>query len=467
MMLQSNKKVFLLAVLPMLLAMLLTILLVNVQTRNLSDKQAYELKEALLDIRKKELVNYTNLAFSAIDHLYAVSDIDIGSAKERVKEILTNLEYSEDGYFYAYTDSGTNVVHPKQPYRLGENYWDLTDPNGKPVIQELIKNAKDGGGYTQYIWEKPSIGETAEKLGYSRLLKDWNWMIGTGMYTDDLDEQVSIMQSAMDKHIKSTSFVILSIALISACVIFVSNLFLQFHERKLADIKLQALTKRVMNTQDEERRRVSRELHDGISQSLAAIKYYLEEAAFLFEKKDSDHARLVNKSNHYLQETMQEVRRISRDLHPSLLDDFGLMAAVEMLVEDFQKRLDIDVKLVKVQVRNLLPQDAKTTLFRVTQEALTNIERHAIASKVEIEFKMGSKWFEVRIADNGIGFNVDDKRFKENPGLGIGLRNMTERLGYFKGHLDIRSSTQGTTVIAAIPRRWIISSTKNLAETVG
>ena len=247
MMLQSNKKVFLLAVLPMLLAMLLTILLVNVQTRNLSDKQAYELKEALLDIRKKELVNYTNLAFSAIDHLYAVSDIDIGSAKERVKEILTNLEYSEDGYFYAYTDSGTNVVHPKQPYRLGENYWDLTDPNGKPVIQELIKNAKDGGGYTQYIWEKPSIGETAEKLGYSRLLKDWNWMIGTGMYTDDLDEQVSIMQSAMDKHIKSTSFVILSIALISACLIFVSNLFLQFNERKLADIKLQVLTKRVMN----------------------------------------------------------------------------------------------------------------------------------------------------------------------------------------------------------------------------
>ena len=185
------------------------------------------------------------------------------------------------------------------------------------------------------------------------------------MYTDDLDQQVSIMQSAMDKHIKSTSFVILSIALISACLIFVSNLFLQFNERKLADIKLQVLTKRVMNTQDEERRRVSRELHDGISQSLAAIKYYLEEAAFLFEKKDSDHARLVNKSNHYLQETMQEVRRISRDLHPSLLDDFGLMAAVEMLVEDFQKRLDIDVKLVKVQVRNLLPQDAKLSLIHI------------------------------------------------------------------------------------------------------
>jgi len=466
-MMQSNQKVFLFAVFPMLLAMLITILLVNIQTRNLSDKQAYELKQSLLDIRKNELVNYTNLAFSAIDHLYSVSDIDIGFAQERVKEILTNLEYSEDGYFYAYTDSGTNVVHPKQSYRLGENYWNLTDPNGKPVIQELIKNAKSGGGFTQYIWEKPSLGETAEKLGYSRLLKDWNWMIGTGMYTDDLDEQVGIMQSAMDKHIKSTTFVILSIALISAGLIFVSNLFLQFNERKLADIKLQELTKRVMNTQDEERRRVSRELHDGISQSLVAIKYYLEEATFLFEKKDSDHARLVNKSNHYLEETMQEVRRISRDLHPSILDDFGLMAAVDVLVEDFQNRLDIEVNLVKVKVRNLLPQDAKTTLFRVTQEALTNIERHANATKVDIEFKMGAKWFEVRINDNGIGFDIDHKRFKLNPSLGIGLRNMTERLGYFKGRLDIHSSNQGTTVIAAIPKKWIISSTKNFTEAVG
>jgi len=466
-MMESNRKVFLFAVLPMLLAMLITILLVNVQTRKLSDRQAYEFKQSLLDIRKNELVNYTNLAFSAIDHLYGSPDIDQGFAKERVKEILTNLEYSEDGYFYAYTDEGTNVVHPKQSYRIGENYWDLKDTNGKPVIQELIRNAQNGGGYTQYNWDKPSVGITAEKLGYSRLLDNWNWMIGTGMYTDDLDKQVVIMKAAMDKHIKNTSFVILSIALISAGLIFISNLFLQFNERKVADNKLKALTKRVMNTQDEERRRVSRELHDGISQSLVAIKYYLEEAGSLFEQKDSDHARLVDKSNHYLGETMQEVRRISRDLHPSILDDFGLMAAVEVLVEDFENRLEIDVNLVKVQVRNLLPQNAKTALYRVTQEALTNIERHANATAVDIRFSMKPDWFEVQIKDNGVGFNVDDKRFNKQTNVGIGLRNMTERLSYFKGRFDIHSSKNGTTLIAAIPKKWITSSASNLTEVLG
>ena len=80
---------------------------------------------------------------------------------------------------------------------------------------------------------------------------------------------------------------------------------------------------------------------------------------------------------------------------------------------------------------------------------------------------MSAKWFEVRIIDNGIGFDVDHKRFKQNPSLGIGLRNMTERLGYFKGRLDIRSSTQGTLVIAAIPRKWIISSTNDLTKALG
>lgn len=459
-----NQKVFLLAVLPMLTAMFITVLLINVQTRELSNRQAYEFKQVLLDIRKAELVNYTNLAFSAIDHLYNAPDVDQGFAQERVKEILTNLEYAQDGYFYAYTNEGTSIVHPKQPYRLGENYWDLTDLNGKPVIRELIEKAENGGGYTEYNWEKPSAGINTQKLGYSRLLGDWNWMVGTGMYTDDLDAQVVTMQAVMDKHIQKTSVVILSIAFISAGLIFLSNLFLQFNEKKLADNKLQELTKRVLSTQDEERRRVSRELHDGISQSLVAIKYYLEEAASLFEKKQSDYARLIEKSNHYLAETMQEIRRISRDLHPSVLDDFGLMAAVESLVTDFEKRLNITVHLKKVKVRNVLPQDAKTALYRVTQEALTNIERHANASSVDIEFAMRKKVFEVRITDNGVGFDVQNKRFNKKPDIGIGLRNMSERLSYFKGRLEIKSSEKGTSVIATIPKNVIRNPVNEIME---
>ena len=172
-------------------------------------------------------------------------------------------------------------------------------------------------------------------------------------------------------------------------------------------------------------------------------------------KKGSEHARIVEQSSQYLEETMQEVRRISRDLHPSILDDFGLMAAVESLVTEFEKRSQIKVSLTKVKVRNLLPQDAKTALYRVTQEALTNIERHAKATEVSIEFKMLDDWFEVTIIDNGCGFDAGSKRFAKSPSIGIGLRNMAERLSYFKGRFDIQSSSKGTKLTAAIPKNII------------
>jgi len=129
------------------------------------------------------------------------------------------------------------------------------------------------------------------------------------------------------------------------------------------------------------------------------------------------------------------------------------MAAVEALVNEFTKRSNIEVSLTKLQIRNFLPQSAKTALYRVTQEALMNIERHASASKVNIEFKMTPRWFKVIIEDDGSGFDVHSKDFVRSPSIGIGLRNMDERLSYFKGRLNVESNKgQGTKITAAIPK---------------
>ena len=136
-------------------------------------------------------------------------------------------------------------------------------------------------------------------------------------------------------------------------------------------------------------------------------------------------------------------------------------------VGDFQKRLGIKVVLTKVQVRNLLPNDVKTALYRVTQEALTNIERHSKATEVEIQFKNKTKWFEVSIADNGQGFDVNNTRYNVRPDIGIGLRNMDERLSYFKGKLEIKSSDNGTIVIASIPKHYLSHSYQPHVEALG
>ena len=220
----------------------------------------------------------------------------------------------------------------------------------------------------------------------------------------------------------------------------------------MASSRLQLLTKRIMDTQDEERRRVSRELHDGISQQLVAIKYSLEEASHKVGSEQNDIQSLLSTSERHVDETLHEVRRISHDLHPSILDDLGLMAAVDALVEQFRMRTGIAVKFIKVPFRNLLPTDAKTALFRVTQEALSNIERHSVASSVGIAFDLNKRWFELVIQDNGVGFEYGDDSNKDVE-FGLGLRNMAERMSYFGGRFNIRSSSKGTILRASIPRK--------------
>lgn len=446
---KARYKILLLTLLPTMLSLLLAGILVDYQTRTLFEKQSKVFHQTFLDIRKNELINYTQLARTALTHIYNDQTISSEKQYENAKIILTNLTYSNDGYFYVYTKDGVNLVHPKQPYRIGDVWWDLEDSEGKPIIQELIKQAESGGGYTEYLWEQPSSGEIGKKLGYSEMLEDWGWMFGTGIYIDDIEKQVSQIDRVFDRQIRNTSFTIIIIAAAAVAAVFSFGQFFQITERKQTDDKLRQLNKRVINTQDEERRRVSRELHDSISQRLVAVKYSLEEANESITSEPENSRNLINVSESLIDGTLTEVRRISHDLHPSILDDLGLMTAVQALVDQFRKRTDISVVLKKTPFRNLLPINAKTALYRIAQEALSNIEKHANASTVAIQFEIRDEWFSLTIVDNGEGF---DTTFPEGSEAGLGLRSMAERIGYFKGEFDIESSPEGTSLSARIPR---------------
>jgi two-component system, NarL family, sensor kinase len=446
-----TQKIQLLAVLPLAIAMLLVIMMTSSQFEKLSHDTAKTYKNSVIERRQEELKNYTLLALSSIDHLYNNPDIDQDVAQELAKNVLTNLIYKDDGYFFVYNSDGTGVVHPKQPYRIGENWWQLQDEAGNFLIQELIHNAKQGGGYLQYLWEKPSISEIGTKMAYSVMLEKWDWMIGTGMYIDDIEEQVSSIQESIDRKIANTSYVILAIAIVSVVVVFITGLILQFSERKLADGKLQELTKRILTAQEEERRRVSRELHDGISQLIASAKFSIETASLKIAKQEDPEEDLTL-TRDKISQTLIDLRRISRDLHPRILDDHGLSAGIESLATNFSKRTGINVNLDKVAVKNLLSLEIKTTLYRVAQEALTNVERHSAATEVNISIGVRGKWIVLSIIDNGMGFDIDSLNRNKSPMVGIGLRNMHERLSYHKGLFMVRSSDQGTRIEAKIPK---------------
>ena len=140
------------------------------------------------------------------------------------------------------------------------------------------------------------------------------------------------------------------------------------------------------------------------------------------------------------------MRRISRDLRPGVLDDLGLGPALKTLAEDFATRTGIDTQFETVVFRNRLDQEAKIALYRIAQEALTNVERHADASKVTIDVRGHRNGATLRISDNGRGIDAATQGMG-----GLGLRNMQERIEQLDGTLRILSSKSGTVIEAMVP----------------
>ena len=160
-----SHKVFLLTVIPVFIAMIMMVWLINTQAQTLTRMQTQEYQTAILEMRKNELRQYLRMAKSVVAQPEPAANTNTVERQQQIISTLNALEFSEDGYFYVYGQDGVNIVHPRQPFRVGKNWWGLQDSNGKPVIQSLIQQARNGGGYTEYLWEKPSSGELANFIG--------------------------------------------------------------------------------------------------------------------------------------------------------------------------------------------------------------------------------------------------------------------------------------------------------------
>ena len=444
-----RQKILALAVVPLLVAILAITALVTHQSTELSRASLATFERSLLKAKENELLNLTNMAISAISEIYEAAGPDDEGGKRQVQAILSSLDYGPDGYFFAYDYDGVNIVHPRQPFRRGENWMDLTDPDGNRVIYNLIERAKEGGGLHQYKWEKPSTGTVADKLSFAVGLEKWGWMLGTGVYLDDVYALTAAAEADLISHINTTFLIVAAITIPSVIAVFLASFMITMHERRLADSRLKELTQRVIDTQEEERARIARELHDGISQSMVAARYMLDLALAKVRSGADDTAAIIQRGANGLNNAIKEVRRISHDLRPGLLDDLGLSAALEALTSSFSERTGIVVDLKTVAFKNVLLPEARTALYRVAQEALTNIERHAQASEVRIVLTSSGGGAQLLIEDNGRGFADRDGKGRSG---GLGLRNMQERMEHFGGSLDVRTSPRGTTLRARLPK---------------
>ncbi|WP_411572462.1 cache domain-containing protein [Tropicimonas sp. TH_r6] len=423
--------------------------LVAVQARSLADREIAELENRLIAAKRTELKNYLALARTAISKDYGRALPDDEDAKERVIHTLAAMIYGQDGYFFVYDYEGNNLVAPRQTELIGANWAGLTDAAGTPIVDELISIARRGSGYHSYLWHKPSTGEEAQMVSFVVGLQDWRWAIGTGIFIDDVLATVAAARSETEARIRETFLWIAGITMAALLLVFFSGLWLNIRERRLADAKLKALTQRIFDTQEEERGRVARELHDSISQMLVGVRYMLELARRRLRTGDARAEENLGGGIDALGGAIQEVRRISRDLRPGVLDDLGLGPALQSLTEEFGARTGIEMEFETVVFRNRLDQDAKISLYRVAQEALTNIERHAEASRVSLHVFGHTDGATLRIADNGRGLAA--ARDSAGPPQGLGLRNMQERIEQLGGQLRIQSSRNGTVIEAQVP----------------
>jgi two-component system NarL family sensor kinase len=337
---------------------------------------------------------------------------------------------------------GTNIVHPKLPHLVGMQLVGPAGPEtGDLVIRNLIRQLKRGGGFHQYVWHKPSTGRWRKSSAYAILLDKWGWMLGTGLYTDDISKEVNAIRTEFAASVRQTVVVIFAITF-GAIIVIAGTLIvaIRFSEQRFADSKLKELNNRIFDVQEQERKRVSTELHDSISQLLVSVRYGIE--MIHTEAAANSVLRGAIKCLKTLDGAISEVRRISRDLRPSILDDMGLATALNSLGKEFQSQSGITVNVEAERSHDKLSDGAKTALYRVVQECMTNVARHSHADTVDIRLSIGPQTLLLTVEDNGIGIPNPPPKTR-----GLGIRNMHERIETHGGTLNLSRRTGGGTLI--------------------
>ena len=227
---------------------------------------------------------------------------------------------------------------------------------------------------------------------------------------------------------------------------------------------LRDLSARLMQLQDDERRRIARELHDSVGQTLAALSMNLTTVRADIEQLART-AIALNDSEGLVREMVTEVRTISHLLHPPLLDELGLASALRWYVGGFSQRSNIKVDLDMSEDFVRLPAEMETAIFRVVQECLTNIHRHSGSPVARIRVRERDRHCQVEIEDKGKG--IPQKKLEEMASAGtpgVGIRGMQERIRQLGGTMEISSGSNGTVVTVRLPIGELHEDTEIPAE---
>jgi signal transduction histidine kinase len=291
---------------------------------------------------------------------------------------------------------------------------------------------------------------------YMPLMNGDNFLGAFETYIDitDRKKQLDNLKS------KSTAVLItLTVGLLLAIMIVFFKENKTTGERKLAEKalreswkRLQFLSSHLLTAQERERKRISLELHDELGQSLTVLKLQLRSIEKALNKEQRALKEDCKKTLQYINQIIENIRRLSRDLSPSILEDLGLTAALQWLIEDFAKHSAIKVDIDMLVFDNLFSSDAQIIIYRIFQEALTNIVKHAQANTVTVVVKKKDGSVHFQVQDDGKGFDIKQIEARYPTEKSLGLLAMDERARMLGGQLEVYGQKgKGTRIIFTIP----------------
>ncbi|MBI3485019.1 MAG: CHASE3 domain-containing protein [Acidobacteria bacterium] len=241
----------------------------------------------------------------------------------------------------------------------------------------------------------------------------------------------------------------LAFVLIAASALLVRRDLLR---RTQAEGSLRRLSAQLLRMQDEERRRIARDLHDSTGQNLVALSINLKEVEKSQSALDTKAQSALSESLQLAEQSLREIRTLSYLLHPPLLEELGLSSALRWYAQGMSERSGMRVQLDMPQDLGRLPRETEIAVFRIVQESLTNIHRHSGSPTASIRMSSDASRLTIEVADQGHGMPREKlEPVSKSTHTGVGLAGMRERVRELNGHLEIHSSPSGTTVKATLP----------------
>jgi PAS domain S-box-containing protein len=332
------------------------------------------------------------------------------------------FEHAVEGIFQVREDGGLLTANPAMARLLGYASVEEFMREVRNLEQHLYIEPRHPSGFIPLLRQQKTISdfETLMRRRDGTVI----WVIGSAYAVRDEDGNV----------------------------IFYEGTLRDITEHKRAEETLRQLSSQLLHAQDDERRRIARELHDSTGQYLAALSMNLSWMDQSVEASEPKVRMVVGESIELVKRCLAEIRNFSYLLHPPVLDEYGLSAALQWYVQGFSKRSGIQVDLDVGGGLPRLARQAETALFRVVQECLTNVHRHSGSSQARIRLNRDLGCLTLEVSDQGHGIPSGTAGQARGEGMsGVGIAGIKERMRELGGRLEIESDSQGTTVRASLP----------------